>query len=52
MHRRAPNEALKAIDRLTEDYIQDGWFVGPKALLIGRAHALAGRKSAASVTPA
>ncbi|HWA10769.1 MAG TPA: TIR domain-containing protein [Opitutaceae bacterium] len=47
--RRAPDEALRALDRLTDDYIQDNWYAGPKAYFAGRAHALAGRPEAARV---
>ena len=42
-----PGEALGALDRLTVDYINDAWFAGPKGLLVGLAHAGAGRNEAA-----
>jgi tetratricopeptide (TPR) repeat protein len=44
---RQPDEALKTLDRLSADYIQDNWFTGPKAYWVGRAHAQAGRPEAA-----
>ncbi len=44
---RAPEEVLKTMDRFSPDFIQDNWFIGPKAYFAGRAHALAGRKEAA-----
>lgn len=47
LNRRAPDEALRALDRLPDEFIRDSWFTGPKALLVGRAHALAGRPQAA-----
>jgi tetratricopeptide (TPR) repeat protein len=47
LSRRAPDAALSALDRLSDEFIRDSWFVGPKALLAGRAHALAGRMNAA-----
>ncbi|HEX7630607.1 MAG TPA: tetratricopeptide repeat protein [Lacunisphaera sp.] len=47
--RRAPDEVLKGLDRLTDEYIQDNWFAGPKGYFAGRAHAMAGRKEAARV---
>src|SRR5262249_53257637 len=47
--RRAPDDVLKTLDRLTDDYIQDNWFSGPKAYFAGQAHALAGRPEAARV---
>jgi tetratricopeptide (TPR) repeat protein len=45
--RRAPEDALRTLDRFAGDFIQDNWFAGPKAYLVGRAHALAGRTEAA-----
>ena len=42
-----PNEALRALDRLPADYINDAWFTGPKGLLTGLAHAQAGSREAA-----
>lgn len=47
LHRRAPDEALRVLDRLPDEFIRDSWFTGPKALLVGRAHALANRTQAA-----
>ncbi|MEJ1970976.1 MAG: tetratricopeptide repeat protein [Lacunisphaera sp.] len=44
---RQPDEALRTLDRLSADYIQDNWFTGPKAYWVGRAHAQAGRTEAA-----
>lgn len=45
--RRKPEEALKALDRLPDEFIQDAWGTGPKNGLVGFAHALAGRPAAA-----
>ena len=47
--RRAPDDVIKTLDRLADDYIQDNWFAGPKAYFAGRAHVLAGRNEAARV---
>lgn len=48
--RRAPDEALRALDRLPDDFIHDSWlFIGPKASLADRAQALAGRDPAAGI---
>lgn len=47
LNRRKPEEALKVLDRLPDEFIQDAWSTGPKASLVGRAHALAGRDNAA-----
>jgi tetratricopeptide (TPR) repeat protein len=47
--RRAPEDALRALQRLSDDFLQDNWFVGPKAYWVGRAHAMAGRTEAARV---
>lgn len=44
---RQPDGALRALDRLPADYINDAWFTGPKALLTGLAQAQAGRPEAA-----
>ncbi len=41
------DEALRALDRLPGDFINDAWYSGPKALFIGLAHAQAGRAEAA-----
>ncbi len=46
---RQPEEALRALDRLPAEYINDAWFTGPKALLVGQAHAQAGRPEAARI---
>jgi tetratricopeptide (TPR) repeat protein len=45
--RRKPDEALKVLDRLAVNYVQDAWSTGPKDAWVGRAHALAGRTTAA-----
>lgn len=47
LSRRAPDAALRALDRLADDFIRDSVFTGPKAIFTGRAHALAGRRNAA-----
>jgi TolB-like protein len=47
--RRDADGVLAAVDRLSEEFIQDNWFAGPKAYFTGRAHALAGRTEAARV---
>jgi TolB-like protein/Flp pilus assembly protein TadD len=47
LNRRSPEDALRALDRLPDEFIRDSWFTGPKSLLVGRAHALAGRTQAA-----
>ena len=47
LSRRKPEDALKVLDRLPDEFIQDAWSTGPKASLVGRAHALAGRDNAA-----
>src|SRR6478736_5383348 len=44
---RQPDDALRTLDRMSADYIQDNWFTGPKAYWVGRAHAQAGRTEAA-----
>ncbi len=44
---RQPDEALKTLDRLSADFIQDSWFTGPKDYWVGRAHLQAGRPEAA-----
>ncbi len=46
---RQTDEALRALDRLPGDFINDAWYSGPKALLIGLAHAQAGRSEAARI---
>ena len=43
------DEALHTLDRLPGDFINDAWFSGPKALLVGLAHAQAGRPEAARI---
>ena len=47
--RRDPDAVLRTLERYSEDYIQDNWFSGPKTYFEGRAHALAGRMSAARI---
>jgi len=47
--RRAPDHALKTLDRLADDFILDNWFAGPKAYFTGRAHQLGGRPEAARI---
>ena len=44
---RKPDDALQTLSRLSADFIQDNWFVGPKAYWVGRAFAQAGRPDAA-----
>lgn len=44
-----PDEALLAFDRLPADYVNDAWYTGPKALLVGLAHFQAGRQEAARI---
>ncbi len=44
-----PDEALRAFDRLPADYVNDAWYTGPKALLVGLAHHQAGRPEAARI---
>ncbi|MDI1249901.1 MAG: TIR domain-containing protein [Lacunisphaera sp.] len=44
-----PDEALRAFDRLPADYVNDAWYTGPKALLVGLAHFQAGRQEAARI---
>ena len=43
------DEALRTLDRLPGDFINDAWFSGPKSLLVGIAHAQAGRPEAARI---
>jgi tetratricopeptide (TPR) repeat protein len=43
------DEALRALDRLPGDFINDAWYSGPKTLLVGVAHAQAGRAEAARI---
>ncbi|HVZ66286.1 MAG TPA: TIR domain-containing protein [Lacunisphaera sp.] len=45
--RHDPEEALKILDRLPDDYFQDSWATSPKGILVGRAQAMAGRETAA-----
>ncbi|HVT73882.1 MAG TPA: TIR domain-containing protein [Lacunisphaera sp.] len=49
LSRHAPEEALQVLDRLADDYFQDSWATSPKAILVGRAHAQAGREAAARI---
>jgi len=46
---RQPKEALKDLDWLSDDYIQDNWYAGPKAYWVGRAQTQAGRPEAARI---
>jgi tetratricopeptide (TPR) repeat protein len=46
---RQTDEALRALDRLPGDFINDAWYSGPKALLVGLAHTQAGRPEAARI---
>jgi tetratricopeptide (TPR) repeat protein len=46
---RRPDEALRVLERLADDYILDNFYTGPKTYFIGLAHALAGRGEAARV---
>ncbi len=43
------DEALRALDRIPGDFINDAWYSGPKALLVGIAQAQAGRAEAARI---
>jgi tetratricopeptide (TPR) repeat protein len=43
------DEALRALDRIPGDFINDAWYSGPKALFVGLAHLQAGRKEAARI---
>jgi len=47
--RRQPEEALRVLDRLADDYVSDNFYTGPKAYFVGLAHAQAGRGEAARV---
>lgn len=47
--RRQPADALRVLERLTDEYILDNWYTGPKAYWVGLAHAQAGREAAAQV---
>jgi tetratricopeptide (TPR) repeat protein len=49
MLRRDPERALRTLDRLPDEYLSSSWYTGPKAYLVGRAHALAGREAAARI---
>jgi tetratricopeptide (TPR) repeat protein len=46
---RKPDAALSDLTRLSVDFVQDNWFVGPTAYWAGRAHAQAGRAEAARI---
>ena len=46
---REPDAALVTLGRLSVDFVQDNWFVGPTAYWVGRAHAQAGRAEAARI---
>ncbi|MEN9631995.1 MAG: hypothetical protein RL077_399 [Verrucomicrobiota bacterium] len=47
---RRGDQALKALERLPADYINDAWYTGPKALLQGLAHALEKKPEAARIS--
>lgn len=47
--RRKPDEALRALNRLSDEFIHDNWFVGPKDYFVGLANAQANRMEAARV---
>jgi tetratricopeptide (TPR) repeat protein len=46
---RQPEEALAALHRFPAEYVNDAWYTGPKALLVGLCEAQAGRAEAARV---
>ncbi|MEI6106259.1 MAG: TIR domain-containing protein, partial [Opitutae bacterium] len=46
---RQPEEALAALHRFPAEYVNDAWYTGPKALLVGLCEAQAGRSEAARV---
>ncbi|HWA28572.1 MAG TPA: TIR domain-containing protein [Lacunisphaera sp.] len=47
--RRQPDEALRALNRLADEFILDNMYTGPKNYWVGLAHAQAGREAAARV---
>jgi len=47
--KRSPEEGLAALRRFPADYVNDAWYVGPKALLVGLCEAQADRPEAARV---
>lgn len=47
--RRDPERALRTLDRLPDEFLSSSLYTGPKGLLVGRAHALAGREAAARI---
>jgi TolB-like protein/Flp pilus assembly protein TadD len=47
--RRKPDETLRVLDRLADEFILDNWYTGPKTYFVGLAHAQAGREAAARV---
>jgi len=49
MERRSPDEALRVLDQLADNFIHDSWFIGPKDFLVGCAQAEAGRMEAAQI---
>jgi tetratricopeptide (TPR) repeat protein len=49
LQRRDPQAVHRTLSRLSDDYIQDNWFSGPKSYFAGLAHAEAGRHEAARV---
>lgn len=44
---RQPEAALSTLQRMSADFVQDNWFVGPRDYWAGRAHLQAGRPEAA-----
>jgi TolB-like protein/Tfp pilus assembly protein PilF len=46
---RQPEEALAALRRFPAEYVNDAWYAGPKALLVGLGELQAGRPEAARV---
>jgi len=49
MYSRDPDAAIKALAALPRDWLSDNFYRGPKALLTGDAHELAGRMQAAAI---
>ncbi len=44
---RQPDKCIETLQNAPQNFIDDIWFTGPKAFLVGEAHALAGRDEAA-----